>query len=114
MDKKIRTLGVLTSGGDSPGMNPCIRSVVRTGLANHLRVFGVEGGYEGLINGIFREIGPRDVGGIMQRGGTILETRRSDLFREPRGHREALRQMNEAGLDALVVIGGDGSLTGAH
>ena len=95
-------------------MNPCIRAVVRTGLGNHLRVFGIEGGYEGLINGILREIGPRDVGGIIQRGGTILETRRSDLFREPRGQREAIRQMNEAGLDALVVIGGDGSLNGAH
>jgi len=114
MDKKIHTLGIITSGGDAPGMNPCIRAVVRTGLANQIRIFGVEGGYEGLIHGIFREIGPRDVGGIIQRGGTILETRRSDLFCEPRGQREAIRQMNEAGINALVVIGGDGSLRGAH
>ncbi len=114
MDKKINTIGVLTSGGDSPGMNPCIRAVVRTASASRVKVLGVEGGYEGLINGIFRELGPRDVGGIMQRGGTILETRRSELFREPRGLREALREINEAQIDALVVIGGDGSLNGAH
>ncbi len=110
----IRTIGVLTSGGDAPGMNASIRAVVRTGLAHGLRVFGIYNGYEGLINGEFREMGPRDVGGILQYGGTILRTRRSTLFKEKRGRREAIRRMNEIGIDALVIIGGDGSLRGAH
>lgn len=111
--KSIRTIGVMTSGGDAPGMNPCIRAVVRTGLANDLRVIGVEDGYEGLIHGRFRPLGARDVGGILQRGGTILQTARSAEFREPHGQREAIRQMSNAEIDALVVIGGDGSLAGA-
>ncbi len=111
--QKLNTIGVMTSGGDSPGMNPCIRAVVRTALAQNLNVLGIEGGYEGLIHGSFRKMGARDVGGILQRGGTILQTARSTEFREPRGQREAIRQMNNAQMDALVVIGGDGSLTGA-
>lgn len=106
-------IGVLTSGGDSPGMNPCIRAVVRAGIAHGARVIGINNGYEGLMNGEFRELGPRDVGGTLLRGGTILQTRRSLAFREPRGQREAIRRMNESGMDGLVVIGGDGSLTGA-
>jgi len=110
----IKTIGVLTSGGDAPGMNPCIRAVVRSALSHNLRVVGIYGGYEGMIRGNFRFLGARDVGSIIQRGGTILETRRSDLFREPRGQREAIRQLNNADIDALVVIGGDGSLNGAH
>jgi len=109
----IKSIGILTSGGDAPGMNPCIRAVVRAGLANNLKVVGIEGGYEGLIHANFRTMGARDVGGIIQRGGTILETRRSSEFREPRGQREAIRQMNNAEIDALVVVGGDGSLNGA-
>lgn len=108
------TIGLLTSGGDAPGMNACIRAVVRTGIANNCRVLGISNGYDGLINGEFRQLGPRDVGGILQRGGTILQTRRSELFREARGQREAIRRMNEAGIDGLVVIGGDGSLNGAY
>jgi 6-phosphofructokinase 1 len=110
---KIKTIGIMTSGGDAPGMNPCIRAVVRTGLANELTVLGIDGGYEGLIHGKFRPLGARDVGGIMQRGGTILQTARSTIFRTPQGQREAIREMNNAQLDALVVIGGDGSLNGA-
>jgi 6-phosphofructokinase 1 len=94
-------------------MNPCIRAVVRAGLANDIKVFGVEGGYQGLIRGTFRPLGARDVGGILQRGGTILQTARSAEFREPRGQREAIRQLNNAEIDALVVLGGDGSLNGA-
>jgi 6-phosphofructokinase 1 len=94
-------------------MNPCIRSVVRTGVANGLQVYGVEGGYEGLMHGHFHPIGARDVGGILQRGGTILQTARSDEFRTSSGQRRAIREMNSAGIDALVVIGGDGSLNGA-
>ncbi len=113
LDKKQMKIGVLTSGGDSPGMNPCIRAVVRAGIAHGARVIGINNGYEGLMNGEFRELGPRDVGGTLLRGGTILQTRRSLAFREPRGQREAIRRMNEIGMDGLVVIGGDGSLTGA-
>lgn len=111
--KSIKTIGVMTSGGDAPGMNPCIRAIVRTGLVNDLRVIGIEDGYEGLIHGRFRPMGARDVGGILQRGGTILQTARSADFREPHGQREAIRQMSNAEIDALVVIGGDGSLNGA-
>jgi 6-phosphofructokinase 1 len=113
MNSKPYTIGVLTSGGDSPGMNPCIRAIVRAGLARGARVVGVGNGYEGLINGEFRPLGARDVGGILLRGGTILQTRRSQAFREPRGQREAIRRMNEYGMDGLIVIGGDGSLAGA-
>jgi 6-phosphofructokinase 1 len=114
MDKQMQTVGIMTSGGDSPGMNTCIRAAVRAALAQKLNVIGVIGGYEGLIHGTFRPMGPRDVGGIIGRGGTILETRRSDVFREAHGQREAVRQMNNAGMDGLIVIGGDGSLAGAH
>lgn len=108
------TLGVLTSGGDAPGMNSCIRSVVRAGATHNARVIGINNGYEGLINGEFRVLGPRDVGGILQRGGTILQTRRSERFKDPRGQREAIRHINEAGMEGLVVIGGEGSMNGAH
>lgn len=109
----IRTIGVMTSGGDSPGMNPCIRAVVRMALSSGLKVVGITGGYDGLIHGNFNDLGPRSVGGIIERGGTILETRRCAEFFESKGQREGVRQLNNAGIDALVVIGGDGSLTGA-
>lgn len=111
--KSIRTIGILTSGGDAPGMNPCIRAVVRAGYAAGLKVVAVEGGYQGLIRGTFREMGPRDVAGILQRGGTIIQTARSMEFTEAHGQREAIRQMGNYGLDALVIIGGDGSLNGS-
>lgn len=111
---KIRTIGVMTSGGDAPGMNPFIRAVVRTAAASGVRVLGIEGGYEGLIHGKFRELGVRDVGSILQRGGTILQTARSLEFREASGQREAVRQINNAGMDAVIVAGGDGSLNGAQ
>jgi 6-phosphofructokinase 1 len=114
MSAKIKTIGVMTSGGDAPGMNPCIRAVVRTALAYGLDVIGVIDGYQGLIEGHFQLLGARDVGGILQRGGTILRTARSEEFKTPRGQREAVRQMNNAGIEALVVIGGDGSLHGAQ
>lgn len=109
----IRTIGVLTSGGDAPGMNSCIRAVVRTASAHHVRVVGVEHGFEGLIHGSFQLLGPRDVGGILQRGGTILGTGRSQDFLQPHYQREAIRQMNNENIDALIVIGGEGSLHGA-
>lgn len=108
------TVGVLTSGGDAPGMNAAIRAVVRTALANNMNVIGILHGFEGLMNGEFRPLGARDVGGILQRGGTVLLTSRSRRFTEAAGQRDALRKMNEAGLDALVVIGGEGSLRGAY
>ncbi len=108
------TIGVLTSGGDAPGMNAAIRAVVRTALSNNMNVIGVMHGYEGLVNGEFKPLGPRDVGGILQRGGTVLLTSRSKRFQEPAGQRDAIRKMNEAGMDALIVIGGEGSMNGAH
>jgi hypothetical protein len=86
-------------------MNPFIRAVVRTSAASSVRVLGIEGGFEGLIHGKFRELGIRDVGGILQRGGTILQTARSQEFREPSGQREAVRQINNAAMDAVIVAG---------
>lgn len=112
--KKVQRIGILTSGGDAPGMNPFIRAVVRTAADKGIKTIGIEGGYEGLIHGKFREMGIREVGGILQRGGTILQTARSKEFREPTGQREAIRQINNAQLDALIVAGGDGSLHGAQ
>lgn len=112
--KKIQTIGVMTSGGDAPGMNPFIRAVVRASAANNIKVLGIEEGYEGLIHGKFIELGVRDVGGILQRGGTILRTARSKDFREAAGQREAVRQINNAGMDAVIIGGGDGSLHGAQ
>ncbi len=114
MTKKNFTLGVLTSGGDSPGMNAAIRAVVRSALFHEANVLGVMSGFEGLINGEYKPMGARDVGGILQRGGTILQTRRSQRFFEKSFQREAIRNMSLAGMDGLIVIGGEGSLRGAH
>src|SRR3989304_5356193 len=114
MMTKSMNIGVLTSGGDAPCMNAALRAVVRTAVANSIKVVGIANGFEGLVNGEFRPMGVRDVGGVLQRGGTILQTRRSERFKEPKGQREAIRHMNEAGIDGLIVIGGDGSLRGAH
>ena len=114
MDEKPLTIGVITSGGDAPGMNSCIRAVAREAAANNAQVIGVNNGFDGLINGEFQLLGARDVGGILQRGGTVLQTRRSEAFREPAGQQKAILKMKEAGIDALVIIGGDGSLNGAH
>ncbi|MBK8824670.1 MAG: 6-phosphofructokinase [Anaerolineales bacterium] len=108
------TIGVLSSGGDAPGMNAAIRAVVRTALSNNIDVLGINNGYEGLINGDFHSMNERSVGGILQRGGTILLTSRSKRFMEPSGQRDAIRKMNEAGINALVVIGGEGSMNGAY
>lgn len=93
-------------------MNPGIRAVVRAGLAQGLRVIGVEDGYEGMLHGKFRDLGPRDVGGILQRGGTFLRTARSMEMKTPQGQRQAIRNLNNAGIEAMVILGGDGSLTG--
>lgn len=113
--KKDYTLGVLTSGGDAPGMNACVRAVARAGFQEGVNMVGVSNGYEGLINGEFKRWrGAREVGGILRLGGTWLQAQRSERFREKNGQREAIRRMNEEGIDGLIVIGGDGSLAGAH
>jgi 6-phosphofructokinase 1 len=110
----MKKIGVLTSGGDAPGMNSCIRAVVRTAIYNKLEVAGIMEGYRGLIHGDIEEMTTRNVGGIIQNGGTILKTARSKEFMTKNGQREAIREINESGIDGLVVIGGDGSLRGAH
>ncbi|MEN6485274.1 MAG: ATP-dependent 6-phosphofructokinase, partial [Syntrophobacteraceae bacterium] len=112
----LTTLAVMTSGGDSPGMNAAVRAVVRRALERGLRVYGVYYGYEGLVKGgeEIRLLGWQDVGGVLQRGGTFLGTARSERFRTREGRQVAVRHMLEAGIEALVVIGGDGSLMGAH
>jgi 6-phosphofructokinase 1 len=106
-------IGVLTSGGDNPGLNPCIRAVVRMGLHLGMEAVGVYRGYAGLIGGEIKELDARSVGGILGRGGTILGTARAPEFREARGRKKALRMLNRFDIDGLVVIGGNGSLTGA-
>ena len=113
MSRRIRKIAVMTSGGDGPGFNPCIRSVVRMAINYGWEVVGVKWGYVGLINGEMIALTRRSVGGIIGRGGTFLGTARSPEFMTKRGQTEALRNLNEAEVDALVVIGGDGSLRGA-
>jgi len=110
---KIKNIGVLTSGGDAPGMNAAIRAVVRAAIYYNLEVTGVLRGYEGLINGDFIEMDRKSVANIIQRGGTILKTARSDAFRTKEGRQTAHEQLKQKGIDALVVIGGDGTFTGA-
>ena len=110
----MKRIAVLTSGGDAPGMNAAIRAVVRTGIDYGWEVYGVEHGYAGLIVGDFIPLGRRSVGGIIQQGGTILGSARSDEFRTEAGRSRALRELNQAGIEALVVIGGNGSQAGAH
>ena len=109
----MKRIGVLTSGGDNPGLNPCIRAVVRAGLYLGLEVMGIRRGYAGLVDGEIKDMDARSVGGIIGRGGTILGTARCPEFYELQGRKEALRSLNRFGIDGLVVIGGNGSLTGA-
>jgi len=111
---KINCIGILTSGGDAPGMNAAIRAVTRSAIANGFRVMGIYRGYEGLINDEIREFGSENVSNIIQRGGTILKTARSKEFCTPEGRQKAYDNMKARGIDALVVIGGNGSLTGAR
>ena len=110
---KMRTIGVLTSGGDSPGMNAAIRSVVRTAIFKNMKVYGIERGYEGLIHGDIKEMSVSSVSDIIQRGGTILRTARSESFMTPAGFRRAVDMLQNFEIEALVVIGGDGSFNGA-
>lgn len=110
---KISKLAVLTSGGDAPGMNPCIRSVVRTAIYNGLEVTGIRRGYQGLIEGDMYEMGTRSVSNILNLGGTILKTARCLPFRTDEGMETAYQNLKKHNIDALVVIGGDGTFTGA-
>ena len=110
----MKRLAVLTSGGDAPGMNAAIRAVTRTALAAGLEVFGVRQGYSGLIAGDFVAFGPREVGGILARGGTMLGSARCPEMRDEAGQRQALAALARQQIDALVVIGGNGSQTGAQ
>jgi len=109
----VKRIGVMTSGGDCPGMNAAIRSVVRTGIAEGVEVFGIEQGYKGLIEGKIRKLESRDVANMIQRGGTFLKSARCPEFKTEEGQKLGLSQMEKIGLDGLVVIGGDGSLSGA-
>jgi 6-phosphofructokinase 1 len=109
----IKRIGVLTSGGDAPGMNAAIRAVVRTGIYNGLEVYGIYKGYNGLIQGLIEPMGSRSVSNIIQRGGTILKTARSEEFKTPEGRRKAYDNLISHGIEALIVIGGDGTFTGA-
>ena len=111
---KIKSIGILTSGGDAPGMNAAIRAVTRAGIAAGFKVKGVYRGYEGLINGEIEEFTTESVSNTIQRGGTILRTARSESFRTPEGRQKAYDQMRAHDIDALVVIGGNGSLAGAR
>ncbi len=110
----ISKIAVLTSGGDAPGMNSAVRAVVRKGIYHHLKVYGVYHGYEGLIHGEIHEMKLGSVADIVHRGGTILKTARSDEMFTEAGQRQAANQLKEKGIDALAVIGGDGSYRGAQ
>ena len=110
----IERIGVFTSGGDAPGMNACLRAVVRSAVYYRKDVIGIFQGYQGLMDGDFKEFKARDVGNIIHRGGTILKSARCDAFRTKEGRAQAFEQVKEAEIDALVAIGGNGTFTGAH
>lgn len=111
--RAISTIGVLTSGGDAPGMNACIRAVTRTAVFNGWKVYGIYRGFEGLINGEIKELTTEKVSGTINKGGTILKTARSMEFKTPEGRAKAYANIQKFGIDALIIIGGNGSLTGA-
>lgn len=108
----IQRIGILTSGGDAPGMNACIRACVRTALSQGLKVTGIQQGYQGILDKQFVEMNSRSVSNIIQLGGTILKTARCLEFRDPSGRKLAYEHIKEAGIDALIGIGGDGTFTG--
>ncbi len=114
MSNKVSTIGVLTSGGDAPGMNAAIRSVVRVATARGIKVMGINRGYNGLLAGDIVELTPRSVSDIVQRGGTILQTARCLEFVKPEGQARGAEMCKVFGIDGLVVIGGDGSFKGAE
>ena len=111
---KIKTIGILTSGGDAPGMNAAIRAVTRAGIYNCFKIKGIYRGYDGLINGEVKEFTTEDVSGIITRGGTILKSARSKEFMTVEGRQKAYETCLKEEIDALIVIGGNGSLTGAR
>ncbi len=111
--RSIKNIAVLTSGGDAPGMNAGIRAVVRAGIYHGINMFGIKRGYDGLVNGDIIPMDVKSVANIIQRGGTILKTARSDEFRTKEGRQKAFDNITKLGIDALVVIGGDGTFTGA-
>src|SRR6266567_374095 len=113
MPDAIKRIGLLTSGGDSPGMNAAIRAVVRTAVSRGIEVLGFERGFVGLMNGTFRAMDAGSVGGIINLGGTLLRTARSEEFKTPEGQRKAADVLKAEAVDGLVVIGGDGSFRGA-
>ena len=110
----MKKIAVYTSGGDAPGMNACIRAAVRAGHYHDLEVFGIIKGYDGMINGNFIELDNRSVSNIIQKGGTILKSARSEQFRTPDGRKKAYEQLQKFGIDGLVAIGGNGTFTGAE
>ncbi|GIW33644.1 6-phosphofructokinase [Meiothermus sp.] len=109
----MKRIAVFTSGGDAPGMNAAIRAVVRSGVAHGLEVIGIRSGYQGMIEGDFVPMGPRDVANTLQRGGTILLTARSKEFMTPEGRSKAAENLKKAGIDGVIAIGGNGTYAGA-
>src|ERR1700744_4480886 len=114
MENKVTKIGVLTSGGDAPGMNAAIRAVVRTGIYNGMEVFGIMRGYSGMIENDIVPMHSRSVANIIQRGGTILKTARCKEFFEHEGRKKAHANPKKLGINGLVIVGGDGSFRGAH
>lgn len=109
----MKRIAVMTSGGDAPGMNAAVRAVVRAALDKNVEVYGVRQAYLGLLTGDMELLTSREVSGILQRGGTVLQTARNEEFKTPQGQKKALRRLNERGIEGVIVIGGDGSLRGA-
>jgi 6-phosphofructokinase 1 len=114
MESKISKIGVFTSGGDAPGMNAALRAVVRAAIYYKKDIYGIMQGYEGMIEGDIVKLGARSVGNIIQRGGTILKSARSQEFRTKEGREKAFMNLKKHGIEALVAIGGDGTFTGLH
>ena len=110
----MKKIGVLTSGGDAPGMNAAIRAAARTAIYEGLEVVGIYEGFRGLIEGSFVNLNARSVSGILQRGGTILQSARCQRFRTKEGRQQAFNHVEKAGIDGLIIIGGDGSFAGAN
>jgi len=110
----IKNIAVLTSGGDAPGMNAAIRAVVRTALFYKKKIYGVSRGYDGLIENSFAELDSKSVKGILAQGGTVLKSARSNLFKTKEGREKAAKNLKSLGINGLIVIGGDGTFTGAH
>ncbi|MBM4423977.1 MAG: 6-phosphofructokinase [Chloroflexi bacterium] len=109
----MNCIGILTSGGDAPGMNACVRAIVRTAMSHNLQVKAVLQGFDGVMKCAFQELRARDVGGIIQKGGTILQTARCKEFYTPEGQEQGLKNLHYGGIDGLIVIGGDGSMRAA-